>query len=962
MGKCLVRSWGRPAGQYKPFGLMPAVVSALIVTCSHVLPASAQSNPGWPSIEKVTQKLERIDGFFVVYVDPRDGAAFLEIDEQRLGKDFIGFSYTENGVLEGGHFRGSYRGNSILAFERNYLSINLVSRNTHFYFDPEQAISRAADANITDAVLAALPIIAADESEKGAKYLVEADSLLLTSALHAVNDGGPGGWLGQISDDRTSYREIRNYPSNTDFIVDYVFAKDKPRGRASDAIADPRSVTITMQHSFIEMPPEGYEPRLDDYRIGYFAERVTDLTSRSAAPYRDLINRWRLEKKDPDAIISDPVKPIVWWIENTTPIEFRDAIRDGVLAWNQAFEKAGFSNAIVVNVQPDDADWDAGDIRYNVLRWTSSPNPIFGGYGPRFSNPRTGETLGADIMLEYSFVTNRRVIDQVFPPAGAVATGLIADADFNVVDEPELERGEIPDQQSPSVSQLRRWIGWAAARLPGGNDSDEAPSPDDEAPVSTGEKDKLKNLGIAIRTRPNATTASFRDSGLGFRASGDGERSGENGNSPQSRQTLPADGFCDFANHLSMQLAFGRTALAAAGASDADISRLIEESLYFVALHEVGHTLGLNHNMKASSFFGPREVHDANVTKGAPSASVMDYPAINIAPPGVTQGDYMNTRPGPYDEWAIEFGYQPGLPNPDADQKRRDAILARADRRENAFGNDADAMWFAGIGVDPRVMVGDMSSDPVAYAKDRFNAIDAALQDMLDRYQDQDSWQELLGQFASIQGQRAAMAAVMARQVGGVYVDRRAPEQFDDGRPYVAVPKEKQKAAIKALGETVFAGDALAAPDYLVARLQPQRRGFEFAGRGNEDPKLHDQTLEIQRAALTHLLDSSTLTRLTDSMAYGGDYPVKEMLLDLNRVVFGSDLMGKPNTFRQNLQVEYVLYLRRILGSGHYDTISKSAALIAIDDIQSRMGLFDFWLSAETRAHRKHIRLLTKGV
>ena len=79
--------------------------------------------------------------------------------------------------------------------------------------------------------------------------------------------------------------------------------------------------------------------------------------------------------------------------ENTTPHEFRDAIKEGVLAWNKAFEKAGLINAIDVKVQPDDADWDAGDIRYNVLRWTSSPRPPFGGYGPSFVNPRTGQIL-----------------------------------------------------------------------------------------------------------------------------------------------------------------------------------------------------------------------------------------------------------------------------------------------------------------------------------------------------------------------------------------------------------------------------------------------------------------------------------------------------------------------------------------------------------------------------------------
>ena len=88
-----------------------------------------------------------------------------------------------------------------------------------------------------------------------------------------------------------------------------------------------------------------------------------------------------------------------------------------MLAWNEAFEKAGFKNALVVKIQPDNATWDAGDIRYNVLRWTSSPNPPFGGYGPSMTNPKTGEIIGADIMLEFIHFTYRIFYDKIFSNA-----------------------------------------------------------------------------------------------------------------------------------------------------------------------------------------------------------------------------------------------------------------------------------------------------------------------------------------------------------------------------------------------------------------------------------------------------------------------------------------------------------------------------------------------------------------
>ena len=111
--------------------------------------------------------------------------------------------------------------------------------------------------------------------------------------------------------------------------------------------------------------------------MGYFFDQVTDLTSDSVVPYRDLINRWNLEKRDPDRARSEPVQPITWWIENTTPKAYRKAIKEGVLAWNEAFEAAGFIDAIEVKIQPDDAEWDAGDVRYNVLRWTLAKPPCW---------------------------------------------------------------------------------------------------------------------------------------------------------------------------------------------------------------------------------------------------------------------------------------------------------------------------------------------------------------------------------------------------------------------------------------------------------------------------------------------------------------------------------------------------------------------------------------------------------
>ena len=163
--------------------------------------------------------------------------------------------------------------------------------------------------------------------------------LFLSEALHQVKpspdpDAPPDAFsIGELSGDKTKFAAINNYPQNSDIVVDYVFESKYPRVGGSAAVTDPRAITVKVQHSLIAMPDDGFTPRLDDYRIGYFRNEVTDLTSDKAAPYRDLISRWRLEKQDPDAAVSDPVKPITWWIENTTPEVYRDTIRDADLIY-----------------------------------------------------------------------------------------------------------------------------------------------------------------------------------------------------------------------------------------------------------------------------------------------------------------------------------------------------------------------------------------------------------------------------------------------------------------------------------------------------------------------------------------------------------------------------------------------------------------------------------------------------
>ncbi len=812
------------------------------------------------TIEEFTEEFELTEGLFPLYRDPEDGSLYMEISEDQLGQEFIVYSHTENGVLQAGHFRGAYRDQRIVRFEKRYDLIDVIEENTSFYFDPESALSRAADANISEAIISLVYVDAETEAVEGdgdeaegtpARYLVFADDLFLTEDLHQVKsspnpDAPPMSFsLGELSGDKTRYAEVRNYPQNTDVIVDYVYENGAPMTSGGEAVTDARAVTIKMQHSILAMPDEGFEPRIDDYRVGYFLDRVTDLTSPSATPYRDLISRWRLVKKDPEKAISEPVKPITWWIENTTPVEYRDTIRNATLAWNQSFEAAGFKNAVEVKVQPDDADWDAGDIRYNVLRWTSSPIPPFGGYGPSFTNPHSGEILAADIMLEYVFLTNRLDYAKLYDSAAVQATKRA-----NVLADPKQ---------------------------------------------------------------------------------------------------------CDYGFALQQDLMFAKMAALQEGMSEAEQSELVKQGLYYLILHEVGHTLGLNHNMKASQLYGPREVHDSTITDGVIMGSVMDYPALNVAPLGMPQGDYANTRPGPYDDWAITFGYAPGMDDP----KTRADHLGRSLEPALTFGNDADDMRASGgWGIDPRVMIGDMSSDMITYGKDRTDLVRDLMTRIKDKYaQDGETWQALTNAYLILTGQQSSMARSISRFIGGVYVERADNGQAGATQPFTPVSRARQEAAMAFLKNELFSADAFEIPSDLAAALQQQRRGFDFFGVP-EDPKIHERASAIQGDVLNHLMSPVVLGRMTNYQVYGGDYSAAEMLLDLNDAVFGDDLTGSPNTFRQNLQVLYTEQMISIFMVEGYDSVARSAALGAILDINRRIGFMAFGQDASGKAHRAHIRAL----
>ncbi len=757
--------------------------------------ASADAEKPKPKVKTIKEFVKektRIEGLFPMYRDDNSGAVFLELSREQLGKEYIYYTYVHSGVgglvgiLSGLRTAGDMKDNYIVKFQRDFNEVNVVRQNTDYVFDADTPLARAQGVNNPDAVMAVLNVVAKDENDE--RIIIAANPLFEGTDLFRIGEANPllkaFGLTPTLSKKKTSVRSVRNYPENSSVLAEYVF----------EYKSGPNPASVFIQHNFTPMPEEGYSPRLDDPRVGFFTVRQTNLSSVEGLPYEDKIRRWRLEKANPQAAVSKPKKPITYWIQNTTPLEYRETIREAALKWNQVFEKAGFRDAIEVRIQPDDADWDAGDIRYNVIQWIASPSPIYNGYGPSAVNPRTGEIIAANIVLEQANVRRQLLLDDIFLGEAAGAS----DGSVEASDE------------CRAAAQSRLTLGFAQAMLMAGA------------------------TGLA----PGQTEESLR--------------------------------------------------------------KIVHDSLSYLVMHEIGHTLGLSHNMKASYYRSIEELQ-GSLPAGEPiTGSVMDYPAANILPQSNGSQPVYPTVPGPYDYWAIAFGYSPAM----RVDSVRGSHLASAGGPGLLFGNDSEDMRSVGRGIDPRVIPYDMSSDPLTFAKMQMDMIRDAQGRLRERVMSpNETYDNLLRAHELLSSIYSRHGQAISRFVGGVYVDRGIVGGHAENRvPLTPVSGEDQRRAMRLLGDYFFAPDAFTYPEGYFSYLLEQRRGQSGVGV----PAVHNDVWAMQSKVLDHLLNSATLQRMADSTSYGNSYTIAEMLGDLTRAIFAADANGKVNSFRRSLQLKYV--------------------------------------------------------
>jgi hypothetical protein len=410
------------------------VVGTLLLAASaaHAQQA-AQARPAPPqSIEERTSGMKKLDGYFPLYWDERTGSLFLEIP--RFDTDFL----YANGLSAGlgsndiGLDRGTGRGSRVVQFQRVGPQVFLVQPNQSFRSSSANPLERkSVEESFAKSILWGFPVAA----ESSGRVLVDATPFLLRDVANAGQSLRPGNYTVDRTRSAFYLPNTKNFPKNTevDMTITFVLGQQGgggggggpaqgpaqigqtiPTGGAGgggggfggglfsgsvgSVTPSPDAVTLRQHASFVELPDAStFTPRLDDPRAGYGGATFVDFSQPIAEGIQfRYIRRHRLDKKDPNAAISEPVKPIQYWVDSGAPEDVKKALIEGAMWWDKAFEAAGFRNAFKVDVLPPDAD--PMDIRYNMINWVHRSTRGWS-MGGSVSDPRTGEIIKATVTL-----------------------------------------------------------------------------------------------------------------------------------------------------------------------------------------------------------------------------------------------------------------------------------------------------------------------------------------------------------------------------------------------------------------------------------------------------------------------------------------------------------------------------------------------------------------------------------
>ena len=797
---------GKPAGKADPHAV------------------AVKSDAGKPGDDKpfdeVVKDMEVVQGVFTFYRRADESRILMEVQPDQLEKRFLFAATLDQAVGERGIYGAQVLGDFPFVFHQVGKSVQFVQENTAFNALPGSPAARAIGRSFPNSILGVAKLQSKPHSERKSVLIDLADLFMkdlpglapgLSQAYQPTNYS--------FDKEKSALSDVRAFPENALIEVALHYGTDNPRS-ASITMPDARSIPVVLKYELSTLKENGYTPRVADDRIGHFFTIQQNYDSdRPASPYVRNITRWKLEKSDPGAEISPPKEPIVYWLENTIPVEYRPAVTEGVLLWNKAFEKIGFKDAIVVKQQPDDATWDPADTRYNTIRWFAGVDAAFA-IGPSRANPYTGQIYDADISVSEGIVRNAR---------------------------------RLGEEYVNPTTQTEEPGAWLAA---------------------------------AWNRNPRAA--------------------------------------CDVASGMAQQAALGLTVLESRGALAPEVeARLMHQYIVELVAHEVGHTLGLRHNFRASTILKANELCDVSKTSRiGQSASVMDYNPVIVAARGETQGDFVPTTLGPYDYWAIEYAYKPIAGNEAAELK---AIASRAGADPMLpYSTDEDAMGtYSAISIDPLANQYDQSDDPLAYFRARVQLVNELWANMETKLaKPGDGYQVYRRAMGRGLADDFRSLVTSSKFVGGIYHHRDHVGDPGNRQPYEPVPPAKQREALDFLATSAFGAKAFQVPASVQNRLAIERvPGLDataYFGAQRLDYPWHDAVLNIQRTVLARLYNPITLSRVQDNelrFAKGvKPFRMADLFNGLNGAIWSELDGGAPEitSLRRNLQREQLKQLIRI--------------------------------------------------
>ncbi len=870
----------------------PATSSARPASPGATPPAAPPATPPAANAPRpfaeVIKDAKQVAGFLPLW--QKDDRTWIEIAPEQFDKPFFFSINMSRGIGERGLFGGlmgswySTGGEYVGQFRKAAGNVHLLAKNTTFIARPGSPEERAVKNGFSDSLMGSAPIASAPHPERKS-ILIDANALLMTDmprASYVIERA----YRNSFSfDARNSFiQSAKTNSERTVFDVTAHYAQPRipvpappptiPGGTPAPfypppiVLEDPRSLFLGFLYTFTKLPESPMRPRLADSRIGHFGTPKVDFSDTSKfLPMRWYVQRWRLEKKDADADLSEPVKPITFYLGNEIPEKYREPIRQGILEWNKGFERIGFKNALIVKQQPDDADYDLGEPQYSSVRWMATATPSFGAIGPSQVDPRTGEILDADIGWDANMVRNVRAL-----------------------------RSEGVVTYTPMYNAV------------------------------SGELDVAGGAGHM-----------------------------------HSR-------FCDHFEHASREMGFALSLLEARGDLDPDspaADQLVFDFLKDVTMHEVGHTLGLRHNFRASTAVSQQQVSDRSYAeKNGLTGSVMEYTPVNIALKGERQGAYFTPTLGAYDYWAIEYAYKPFPAEQEGAELAK--IAARANEPQLAFATDEDI----GVAIDPMVNQSDLGNDPLAFFRRRMKLSQELWQRLEQRpLASGESYSVLRRRFLTGFTQMGYAMGTAAKYVGGSQLvnDYAGTSRL----PVTPVDAAKQREALALIAEGLLRSDSFKVSPEFLRKLVTERLERDslflsnYVAPGSPfELNLPERVLTLQRDVLNRLMSPVVARRVVENGGRSAGqrgkstepFTLSELYGTVQRSIWEEARIGADSDMmRRNLQREHLRRLTAgLLGSsGGYPADAR--ALLRRDARQLRDWVASasnkVGLSSETRAH-----------